>query len=37
MTFLAIRVLRALGLAKDVVDLQSMTDKKRKNADRLAA
>jgi hypothetical protein len=34
---MVIRILRAVGLAKDIVDLQSMDEKKRRQAERVAA
>jgi fatty-acid desaturase len=37
MTYFVIRILRVLGLAKDVIDLESMEEKKRRNAQRAAA
>ena len=36
MTYFVIRILRVLGLAKDVIDLESMEEKKRRNAQRVA-
>ena len=37
MTFLVIRFLRAVGLAKNVIDLESMDEKKRRHSERAAA